>query len=113
MDRFVARENIRHFRDLLWSELTSAERSRVQKLLVEEEDKFGRDQELLFLIEGHIANGNRVISQQQARVASLRQRGDKDVDRAQTLLDSMTESQRLLVRYHEQVVTHVRRNHLP
>jgi len=36
MDRFIARENIKHFREMLHSELRPEDRARVGKLLVEE-----------------------------------------------------------------------------
>jgi len=39
MDRFVARENIKHFRRMLEQATDPAERARVQKLLAEEEQK--------------------------------------------------------------------------
>jgi hypothetical protein len=47
MDRFIARENIRHFRDRLISETDPTVRSSLQRLLVEEEDKLAKDLELL------------------------------------------------------------------
>jgi hypothetical protein len=31
MDRFIARENIKHFRDLLWSEIDQDVRARFQE----------------------------------------------------------------------------------
>jgi hypothetical protein len=39
MDRYIARENIKHFRDRLWSEIDQDVRARLQQLLVAEEDK--------------------------------------------------------------------------
>ena len=61
MDRFIARENIRHFRDMLLSDVDPEVRSRVRQLLVEEEDKLGKNLELLADIERHIAEGARRI----------------------------------------------------
>ena len=112
MDRFIARENIRHFRDLLWSPIDPGERSRVHKLLVEEEDKLGRNLELLADIEAHIADGNRRISEQRARVTAMEQNGHKDVERARTLLEGMIESLHLFERYRAHVSDAVQRNRL-
>jgi hypothetical protein len=36
MERFVRRENIRHYRDLLWTAKSDGERQRIQALLDEE-----------------------------------------------------------------------------
>ncbi|MBV9740659.1 MAG: hypothetical protein JOZ30_13540, partial [Hyphomicrobiales bacterium] len=47
MDRFIARENIRHFRELLWMETDPDVRARLQNSLIEEEDKLGASYDLL------------------------------------------------------------------
>jgi len=39
MERFIRRENVKHFRDLLKTAKTEAERKRIQKLLDEEIQK--------------------------------------------------------------------------
>jgi len=39
MERFVRRENIKHYRQMLSEAKTDAERQRIQKLLDEEEQK--------------------------------------------------------------------------
>jgi hypothetical protein len=39
MDRFIRRENVKHFRELLKTAKTEAERERIQKLLDEELQK--------------------------------------------------------------------------
>ncbi|MGC1359507.1 MAG: hypothetical protein WA851_27660, partial [Xanthobacteraceae bacterium] len=41
MNTFVARENIRRFRDRLWSETDGSKRARLRDLLLAEEDKLG------------------------------------------------------------------------
>ena len=112
MDRFIARENIKHYRDLLWSTLDPDERARVHKLLVEEEDKLGRDLELLAILEGHIADGTRRIASQQARVTAMEQNGHKDTERARSLLNGMLESQRLFTFYRAHVAAEIQRNRL-
>ena len=39
MDRFIRRENVRHYRELLKTAKDEAERQRILKLLAEEEQK--------------------------------------------------------------------------
>ena len=39
MDRFVRRENVKHYLDLLKSAKTNAERKRIEELLAEERQK--------------------------------------------------------------------------
>lgn len=75
MDRFIARENIRHYRDMLLSDIAPEVRSRVRKLLVEEEDKLGKDLELLIDIERHIADGAQRIEAQQSCVRAMHTNG--------------------------------------
>lgn len=75
MDRFIARENIRHYRDMLLSDIEPKIRSSVQRLLVEEEDKLGKDLELLADIERHIAEGARRIEAQRMRVSAMQSAG--------------------------------------
>ncbi|RWE80151.1 MAG: hypothetical protein E5W28_11170 [Mesorhizobium sp.] len=42
MDRFIARENIKHFVDRLQTETDDCTRATVQRLLIAEEDKFAK-----------------------------------------------------------------------
>ncbi len=93
MDRFVARENIKHFRDLLWTDLDARDRVRIQRLLIEEENKLARCTELLDNLERHIENGRRRITEQCARVERMQRDGHRDLARAEALLDGMIESQ--------------------
>jgi hypothetical protein len=39
MERFIRRENVKHFREMLGRAKTDAERERLKKLLAEEEQK--------------------------------------------------------------------------
>jgi len=68
MDRFIAPENIKHFHLMPLSDIAPEQRLRVQELLLEEEDKLGKDLELLAQIERHIADGKRRIREQQVRI---------------------------------------------
>ena len=112
MDRFVARENIRHYRDMLLSDIEPDKRSRVQKLLVEEEDKLGKNLELLADIQTHIDEGARRIWTQESRVRAMQLTGHNGVGQAQAFLDGMMESQRVSMKYRRLVEQEVERNRL-
>jgi hypothetical protein len=112
MSRFIARVNIRHYHDMLLSDVGPQERSRVHKLLVEEEDKLGKDLELLIDIERHIAEGARRIEVQQSRVRALLADRHTGVERAQAFLDGMVESQRISMEYRQRLRKEIERNRL-
>ncbi len=112
MDRFIARENIRHFCEMLSSNVEPQVRSNVHVLLTREEDKLGRDLETLVAIEKHVAECARRIEAQNGRVRAMQADGHLDLGQAQALLDGMLESQRLLLTYHQHVVREIDRNRL-
>ena len=112
MDRFVARENIRHFRDRLWSESDPDTRARLQKLLVEEEDKLAADLEKLDDLDRHIADGNRRIEWQQVLVETLERDGRDGIKRARDLLDGLIETQQLHTEYRERILIKIDRNRI-
>jgi hypothetical protein len=109
----VARQNVKHFRNCLWSERDPAARARLQKLLVAEENKLGRLGENLKLavdIDRHITDGNRRIERQRAVVAIMKRDGHSDLRTAQGLLDGMIEGQLLHVKYRERVLIAIKQN---
>jgi hypothetical protein len=75
MDRFVARENINHFRDRLRSDADPTTRSTLQKLLVEEEDKLAKDAGLLADLAREIVKCQKWIEKQQALVEEFERDG--------------------------------------
>jgi hypothetical protein len=91
MDKFVARQNIRHFRDRLETATDAATRSLVQRLLVEEEDKFGHNAEALRVIENFIIDAKGHVNRQQALVTSL-QRDGRDTTGALVLFNAYSET---------------------
>jgi hypothetical protein len=112
MDSFIARENIKHFLDRLWSERDAATRSRIRQLLIAEEDKLAASLGLLADIERHIADGTQRIERQRALVTAMRRDGRDGLPTAEALLDGMIESQLLIVKYREQTQTVVEQNRL-
>lgn len=99
MDRFIARENIKHFRDRLCSEVNQDVRARLRELLVAEEDKLAANLELLANIDEHISDGNRRIDRQLALVNAMERDGHNSLAHAKVLLACLTESQLLHQEY--------------
>jgi hypothetical protein len=112
MDRFIARENIKHFRDRLWVESDPDMRSRLHKLLVAEEDKLGADFELLADVERHIADGNHRIKRQRAIVTDMQRDGHDGLVQARVLLESFMDSQLLSKNYRRRILIEITQNGL-
>ncbi|WP_068012855.1 hypothetical protein [Rhodoplanes sp. Z2-YC6860] len=113
VDRFIACENIKHFQEMLLSDdIRPDVRSRVHKLLVEEEDKLGKDLELLERLERHITNGAQRIEAQRLRVVVMQRDGHDGLRDAQALLDGFIETQSLFLTYRQRVAEEVERNRI-
>jgi hypothetical protein len=110
VDRFIAQENIKHLRNRLWAEGEPAQRSSLQKLLVEEEDKFGASVELLADLDRHIDDGNHRIARQRVLVATMQRDGNAGLGLASTILATMIDTQSLHERYRVQVLAAVEKN---
>jgi hypothetical protein len=68
MDKFVARENIRHFRDRLETETDPTNRTLLHELLIQEEDKLGHNSEALQQIDNLIACAKGHVARQLASI---------------------------------------------
>jgi len=112
MDRFIARANIRHFRERLLSELDQHARARLQGLLVEEEDKLATDFELIADIDQHIEDGNHRIDRQRALVDRLERDGHDGLAHARLLLGCLIESQLLHQNYRRRVLIRIQQTEL-
>ena len=75
MNRFVARETIKHLGSRLKSDLHANVRSHLQKLLVKEEDKLGTDLEFLAEVERMIGNFEALIETQNRIIETLEKNG--------------------------------------
>jgi hypothetical protein len=91
MDRFIAQENVNHFRDRLRSEADPTVRSTLQRLLVEEDDKLAKDLGLLDDLAREIAKCRRWIEKKQVLVEDL-ERDGRDVTTARALINGVTET---------------------
>lgn len=112
MDRFIARENIRHLRGRLASESDTGVRARLARLLVEEEDKLAADLELLADVDRHIGDGRLRIDRQRALVATLERDGHAGLGHARILLYAMLDSEALHTTYRERILIKIERGRL-
>ena len=104
MDRFIARENINHFRDRLRSEPDPTTRSTLQRLLVDEEDKLAKDQGLLDGLAREIEKCQDWIARQRLRIEDL-ERDGHDATAATALLNGVTETLVIHQEYRHRVAT--------
>jgi hypothetical protein len=91
VDRFIARENLKHFRDRLRCEVDPATRTTLHRLLVAEEDKLSADLGLVDDLEREISKCDAMIERQQALVAGIEVNGG-DGAVARTLLEAIVEA---------------------
>ena len=77
--------------------------------MVEEEDKLGKDLELLIDIERHIADGAQRIEAQQSRVRAMQADGHDGAEQAQAFLDGMMESQAISMSYPQLIAKEIHR----
>jgi hypothetical protein len=104
-----ARENIRHFRNRLRSEVDPAKRSVIQRLLVQEEDKLAATLELIEDVAREIARCLKLVERQRAVVVAL-ERDGHDVTTAVALLDGLNDSVTTHQEYHQRVATRLQQN---
>lgn len=111
MDRFIARANIRHFGDRLRSETDLGTRYRLQKLLVEEEDKLGQDLELIGEVERTISALDASIQSQASLVATFNGCEGDGFTKARSFLDGLVETHTLYKDYYRRLVNGVSARH--
>jgi hypothetical protein len=107
--QFVSDLNIARFLDKLRLEHDPAMRTVLQKLLIEEEDKFGGSVERLSTVQRYIAEGNRRISLQKALVEKLAANGE-DIGPAERTLSDLVEIQRIFEQYRQVILDTIDRN---
>ena len=103
MNRFIARENIKRFRERLRTETDKVVQSCLQKLLVLEEDKLGADLEVLIEIERHISDGRHRIERQRVIVADMERDGHNGLAQARCLLEGFEEAQLIHENYRKRI----------
>ena len=103
MDHFAKRENIKLLSSRLKSQLHPNVRSRMQKLLVEEENKLGADLQFLAELEQTIISFEALIETQKKLVATLEQ-GGSDVTRELTTLNGLRATHALCQMYRQKII---------
>jgi hypothetical protein len=103
MLQFVARQNVERRRSRLQTETGRTIRTFLLKLLAEEEDKLGRDYELLADVEREIINGHARIARQEVIVRDLEGNGG-DGAGAKALLQTFTLTQQAYADYRHKIL---------
>jgi hypothetical protein len=98
--QFVCDHNVARFVQRLRSEHNPDTRASVRRLLVEEEDKFGRSAERLVKLQHYITEGIQRIASQEALIRKLRANG-QDIGLAEITLGNLVEIQTLFEQYHK------------
>jgi hypothetical protein len=110
MDKFVARENIRHFRDRLETETEPSARSLLRTLMVQEEDRFGHNSEALHEIEKLIARAKECVNRQKGAIASI-ERDGRDKAQALALLGAYSENLLAFENQREKILSRLQQSH--
>lgn len=85
MDRFIARENIKHYRRELENGLNEPTRATMLRLLVEEENHLGHTHEQLAKLDGHITR-LKEITARHVELTDKLQSGGQASERASMVL---------------------------
>jgi hypothetical protein len=107
--QFVSDLNIARFLDKLRLEHDPAMRTVLQRLLIEEEDKFGGSVERLSTVQRHIAEGNHRISLQKTLIEKLAANSE-DIGSAERTLSNLVEIQRIFEQYRQIILDTIDRN---
>jgi hypothetical protein len=75
MDRFIARENIKHYRHELENGVVEPTRATMLKLLVEEENRFGHTREELSKLDRHISRLSEIMARHVELMEKLQSTG--------------------------------------
>ena len=109
--RIVSDLNVARFVDRLQLEPDPAKRASLQRLLLEEEDKFGRRAERLSDVQHHLAEGSRRIALQKALIENLKANG-QEVRLAERTLSNLAEIQRIFEQYRLVILDAIDQKHL-
>ena len=90
MDQFIARENIKHFRQKLESGVEQPRRETMLRILVEEENHLGITHQQLGELDGHIARLAEIMARQVELIDNLAM-CDQRVEQAKLILATMND----------------------
>jgi hypothetical protein len=98
LERFVHEQNLTRYIDLLESAAYPAEVGQLQKLLIEEEDRFGSLEQRIDQADDLISRGLANLRRQQELVARLHEDGH-DTAKAETVMRAMHQMIEVMGRY--------------
>ena len=104
MDKFVARENIKHFRRELENGLSEPTRATMLKLLVEEENHLGHTQEQLGKLERHIARLREIMARHIDLMDNLQSNG-RSSERASMVLATYNDLMAVYLTHRQTITT--------
>ena len=90
MDKFIARENVKHLRHKLENGADGSTRATLLKLLVEEETHLGLTREQLSRLDHHIGRLRELTTRQVELIDGHKSRG-QSTERAQLILETFNE----------------------
>ncbi len=90
MDRFIARENVKHYRRELENGVDGQARATMLKLLVEEENHLGLTREQLARLDHHIARLSEIMARHVDLMDKLRSIG-RPLERAPMVLATLND----------------------
>ncbi len=111
VDKFIARENVKHLRESSRRKWIPRH-DRSSTLLVAEEDKLGVDFELLADLDQHVGANHERIARQTALVATMERDGHVGLGQAKALLACLTDSHDLHEGYRQRVLIRINQNRL-
>ena len=108
---WIAIQNVTRFTDQLRSEPDPFRRERLQKLLIEEEDRLALNCEQLAKFEQEIAKSEERIKFQRARVAAMEE-AERDSAVARSVLENLIQIQAIYKQHRQRIVQAIERNTL-
>ena len=109
MDRFIARENIKHFFDRLQTEEDGAVRATLHRLLLAELDKFAKLAERLDMVDHNISRVTDLALLPRARVNGMGANQDSDAALARQHLFNLEGLYEVFVEYRRHLVKEIDR----
>jgi hypothetical protein len=103
MDRFIARENVKHYRRELENGLNEPARATMLRLLVEEENHLGLTHEQLAKLDGHISRLSEIMARHVELTDKLQSNGQTS-DRASMVLATYNDLMAAYIGHRQRII---------
>ena len=103
MDKFIARENIKHFRRELENGVDGPRRATMLRLLVEEENHFGLTREQLSKLDRHISLLSEIMARQVELIDKLQSLGSP-LERAPMVLATLNDLMAVYLNHRQTII---------